>query len=316
VNKVKFIDGKTLSLEKFIQILLTGYPLLAPNNHFPTDDLLNEFLSTIKQRSDTEVKDILRALFIKNCTFKIDLIYKETYQGIDVTKDKELATYYDNFSQTQYFKRLMSHKKDTDTVWEGLTWIIDLLPHFPNEALRGLDAYFLANCQFLPDSYFNAFGDWSAIIRAKYIDIEVPQDIFLGFQPKEFEYLIAELYEKLGYETKLTKTSYDGGVDIIAEKKKTGKKEKLLIQCKRYQYKIGVDEIRKLLGVLSDQKATKGTLITCSDYTREARRLEKSNPRIELINISDLTRLLNLHLGPLWHVKADGYFMKQKKKFI
>jgi restriction system protein len=208
----------------------------------------------------------------------------------------------------------MAHEKDTDTVQEGNTWVIDLLPHFPNEALRGLDAYFLANCQFLPDSYLTAFGDWTSIIRAKYIDAEVPQDIFMNLQPKEFELIVAELYQEMGYETKLTKSSYDGGVDIIAEKKKTGKKEILYIQCKRYTNNVGVRPVRELLGVISDSKATKAAMITCSDFSREAKKFASSNPRIELINMKELTKLLNLHLGILWTVKAEKYFMKQKQK--
>lgn len=311
---MNFIDGKELSIDKFLEVLLSKYSvILVPNNHFPTDEMLNEFLATIEQRSDTEIKEILAAFFIKNGTFNIDLVYKEFYKKID-SQDNEFAEQYKIFSSTQYFKRLMSHQDQTDTVWEGITWVIDLLPHFPNDALRGLSAYFLANCQFLPDSYHIGFGDWAAIIRAKYVDTKVSQEFFLNLLPKEFEYIVAELYEKMGYETKLTNTSHDGGIDIYAEKKKTGKKEKLLIQCKRYRKNIVVDEARKLLGVVADKKATKGTLVTCSDFTRPAIKFSNSNPQIELINMRELTRLLNLHLGPLWTIKADRYFMNQKRK--
>ena len=311
----KFIDGKKLSLKGYLQFLATPFHrILVPNNHFPSDKLLNEFLSTIKERSDKEIKEILRVFFIKNCTFKIDLLYKETYIDINWKKDQESRELYEIISETQYFKRLMSHEKETDTVWEGMTWILDLLPHFPNEALRGLESYYLANCQYLPDSYFPAFSDWTAIIRAKYIDIEVPQDIFLAFQPKEFEFLVAGLYEQMGYKTKITKSSYDGGIDILAKKEKVGRQEQLLIQCKRYRKNIGVDEARNLLGVVSASKATKGALISCSDFTREAKKFSSSNPRIELINIKNLTQLLNRHLGPLWPVKTDRYITEQKRK--
>jgi restriction system protein len=313
---MKYIDGKKLTLDKFLQVLLSKYnSILLPNNHFPTDEMLNEFLQTVKEeRSDTEVKEILRAFFIKNCTFNIDILYKDSYKKMDWINSDDLKDHYNRFSQTQYFKRLMAHEKDTDTVQEGNTWVIDLLPHFPNEALRGLDAYFLANCQFLSDSYLTAFGDWTSIIRAKYIDAEVPQDIFMNLQPKEFELIVAELYQEMGYETKLTKSSYDGGVDIIAEKKKTGKKEILFIQCKRYSNNVGIRPVRELLGVISDSKATKAAMITCSNFSREAKKFASSNPRIELINMKELTKLLNLHLGILWTVKAEKYFMKQKQK--
>jgi len=202
----------------------------------------------INELSDQRVKEILRALFIKNCTFNADIQNKDLYDEENWQHDEDSRAFYKSMSETQYFQRLKTYNKESDTVWEGITWILDLLPNFPNEALKGLNTYFLANCQFLPDSYFTAFSEWSAIIRAKYINVEIPQDFFLNLQAKEFEYLNAELFERLGYKIKLTKSSYDGGIDIIAEKVKTGKKEKLLIQCKRHKKKVGIDEIRKLLG--------------------------------------------------------------------
>jgi hypothetical protein len=59
---MKYIDGKKLTLDKFLQVLLSKYnTILVPNNHFPTDEMLNEFLQSIKERSDNEVKEILRA---------------------------------------------------------------------------------------------------------------------------------------------------------------------------------------------------------------------------------------------------------------
>ncbi len=312
---IKFIDGKNFSLEDFLIFLNTVFSeVLVPNNHFPSDQLLDEFLNTINERSDVEVKEILRVFFIKNCTFNQDLFYKETYDTIDWKGKIHVNEDYKGLSETQYFKRLMSYKKKSDTVWEGITWILDLLPHFPNEALRGLEAYLLANCQFLPDSYFIAFAHWQAIIRAKYVEARVPQEIFLAFQPRDFEYLISELYNRMGYETKVTKSSYDGGADVHAEKKKVGKRELLLIQCKRYKGNIGVVDVRNLLGIVSASKATKGVLISSSDFTREAKKFSNNNPRIELIGIKQLSQLLNLHLGVLWHVKTDGIIATQKRK--
>ncbi len=310
-NNMAYIDAKELTLENFLKILRTNLRLiLSPQCHFPTKEMLDKFLETINERSEFEVKEILSALMLKNGSFGQDEFYYKFYKQIEEAGQPES---FQDLRQTEYYKRLMRYEKDKYNVWEGLTWVLDLLPHFPNEALRALDAYFLANCQFMPDDYLVAFGDWSTIIRAKFVEVEVPQQIFLEMLPREFEYLIAELYQRMGYNTSVTKSSYDGGVDVIAKKGKTGKREIILIQCKRYRNKIGVNEIRTLNGVRSHYKANKAVLVTCTDFTREAKKLADKNP-VELIGLSDLTTLLNLHLGTQWIVKRDQYIVHQKKK--
>jgi restriction system protein len=71
-----------------------------------------------------------------------------------------------------------------------------------------------------------------------------------------------------------------------------------------------VDEVRKLLGVISDTKATKGILVTSSDFTKEAIKLAKVNPRIELINHKQLSKILNEIHGPYWIYKIESYIRK------
>jgi restriction system protein len=312
---MKPIDGSELSLNDFLDYLLSPAEyLLHPSNQFPTDEMLNQFLETVKSRSDREIKDILHVFFMKNSTFKLDMIYKESYENMDWEKYRATAGVNPGFNHTEYFKRLMAHRKQSDSVWEGITWIIDLLPHFPKEALSALDAWYLANCQFLQDSYLAAFSDWCAIIRAKYIDVEVSTDVFLDLRPEEFEFLVAELYDHLGYVTELTKSSYDGGIDVLARKDNVAEKELVIVQCKRYKKVVGVREIRNLLGVVSDRKATKGTLVASCRFSPEAKKLATRNSRIETIDHKQLVYLLNLHLGSLWPVKIDNHLMNQKRK--
>jgi hypothetical protein len=53
--------------------------------------------------------------------------------------------------------------------WEGITWILDLLPHWPAEALASIGAYQLAHAQDLPDGRHSSLGDAMAVIRARWV---------------------------------------------------------------------------------------------------------------------------------------------------
>ena len=307
-----YIQGKELSLSVFLKNLFSeNRSRLFPNNHFPTDKMLNEFLDTIKERSDKLILAVLRTFIIHNCTFNIDRLRIPQI----VNKNDAGKIIYPQFEgRIEYDIRVINHHLDeTNNVWEGLTWTLDLLPHFPKEAINAINAYFLANCQALPDSYLHSLSDCSAIIRARYIDYQHPNELYYNLSPKEFEILVAELYKKLGYTVSLTQSSYDGGIDVIAEKKEITLKEKLVIQCKRYtKQTIGVKDIRNLLGVVTHFKATKGVFVTTSKFSSEAKKFERNNPSIELINLIDLNKLLNANLGYKWIHKIDNLIMSYK----
>jgi restriction system protein len=101
-------------------------------------------------------------------------------------------------------------------LWERITWVLDLIPHYPAKALDVLGAFFAAHCQFMPDGRIHGLSDAEAIIRRKYLHCENPRDALLSLRPDEFEYLIGALYESMGYDVMVTTASHDGGVDVEA----------------------------------------------------------------------------------------------------
>lgn len=313
----KVIDSTELTLDEFLNILFSNEASnLFPNNHFPTEGLLNEYLSTIHKRSDTEIRDLLRRFIICSSTFGLD---EFAVKNIIITSKDGKKQINSNSIKTEYHRRLLQHfLLNRGEVWEGLTWTLDLLPNFPLEAIKAIDAYFLANCLLLPDHWLNALSDCTTIIRGRYINYEHPKEIFWNLAPKEFEFITAELYESLGYSVQLTQDSYDGGIDIHASKNEVSIKEKLVIQCKRYTKNntVGVGDIRNLLGVVTDTKATKGVLITTSTFSTEAKKFENKNPSIELIDIVELNKLLNGNLGTYWIDKIDRIIRNQKSKKV
>lgn len=307
------IFAKDLTLSDFLDKLISkDYNRLYPNNYFPTEEMMNEYLSTIEQRTDNEIRSILRRFLIHNSTYGSDEFYAKNL----ISKKGDTTYFASNNVKTEYNRRVITKfLTNTGEVWEGLTWVLDLLPHFPNEAIKAIDAYFLANCTMLPDNCLNALSDSTTIIRARYINYQHPKEIFWNLNPVDFEYLIAALFESMDYKVSVTKSSYDEGIDVNADKNELGRKEKVVIQCKRYtKQTIGIRDIRNLLGVIHDKKATKGILITTSKFSSESKKFEKNNPSIELIDISDLMKLLNSHLGTYWTKKLDNIINEQKIK--
>ena len=75
---------------------------------------------------------------------------------------------------------------------------------------------------------------------------------------------------------------------------------------------IGVADVRELLGVVNDKKVTKGVLITTTRFSTEAKKFEKNNPSVELIDCNDLMILLNTNLGTYWVKKLDKIINEQK----
>lgn len=311
MNRKDIIFAKDLTLSDFLDKLISkDYNRLYPNNCFPTEEMMNEYLNTIEQRTDNEIRSILRRFLIHNSTYGSDEFYAK-----NLIAKKGGTTYLaSNNVKTEYNRRVLTKFfTNKGEAWEGLTWILDLLPHFPNEAVKAIDAYFLANCMMLPDNCLSALSDSATIIRARYINYQHPKEIFWNLNPIDFEYLIAALFENMNYTVSVTKSSYDEGIDVNAEKNELGKKEKIVIQCKRYTNQtIGIGDIRNLLGVVHDKKATKGILITTSKFSPESKKFERNNPSIELIDISDLMKLLNTYLGTYWTEKLDKIINEQK----
>jgi len=94
----------------------------------------------------------------------------------------------------------------------------------------------------------------------------------------EFEGFLDDFFKKRGYHTKRTPGSGDYGVDLICEKTVSGRKEKLVIQAKRYQGKVGVAAVQEIIGGMHYYDADTGMVITNSQFTPNAYKLaNKSN---------------------------------------
>lgn len=108
----------------------------------------------------------------------------------------------------------------------------------------------------------------------------------------EFERFISALFKYMGFSVEETSYSQDGGIDLIAICEKPIFSGKYIIQCKNWQGYVGAPEVRDLYGVVMDQRANKGILISTSDFTSQAYSFAEGK-NIELINGIELQKLLN-----------------------
>jgi len=114
--------------------------------------------------------------------------------------------------------------------------------------------------------------------------------------PEDFEAIIAMLFEKMGYHTRVTPASNDRGVDVIAVKETGLSCEKIAVQCKLVNSPVGRPVLQQLLGVLSENPSySRGYVVTNNRMSREAVAYLKENGRIAAIEGHDLEYLLRKH---------------------
>jgi len=112
--------------------------------------------------------------------------------------------------------------------------------------------------------------------------------------PLEFEELVRQLFERMGYEAKLTKASHDGGIDIEVYDSTPIRGGRLLVQCKRYNGVVGASYVRDLFGVVQHEGASKGILVTTSHFSPDAISFARGKP-LELIDRTQFEVLLQEH---------------------
>ncbi len=302
-SRKKVADTEKATLEEWLYLIFKNKSIVFPNNCFPNDEARDEYLLRVHSISEEDVKKLLRILIQNTNRLGAD----NDALRFSITKDKEEI--FRLMESSEYWRRNFSMRND---VWEGLTWVIDLLPDKPKLAMNAVEAYIVANSIHMTDHQYIGAKDCVAILQAKYFERGHSPDILLETDPVKFEWLIEKLYKNLGYSTQLTPASYDEGIDIIATKEPAGHMEKILIQCKRSKNNVGISTVRELYGCVSSFKATKGVVVSSAEFTPSAIKFAKNNPRIELIGYNALNILLNINIGSNWPLKLNSIFIDKQ----
>ena len=97
-------------------------------------------------------------------------------------------------------------------------------------------------------------------------------DALDGMGWREFEMLVGEGFRLQGYRVIETGGGgADGGVDLVLTRPVKNGDEKFLVQCKQWRsFKVGVDVVRELYGVMAARGATGGFVVTSGRFTEDA----------------------------------------------
>lgn len=99
---------------------------------------------------------------------------------------------------------------------------------------------------------------------------------------EDFEHLVRELFAQyfsnIGAEVKVTRASRDGGIDAVAFDPDPIRGGKFIIQAKRYNHVVPISAVRELNGIMADEGALKGILVTTSSYGNDSWEFVKDKP--------------------------------------
>jgi restriction system protein len=106
----------------------------------------------------------------------------------------------------------------------------------------------------------------------------------------EFEILVGEHFRRQGFQvSRQGGNGPDGGIDIVLK----NKSETYLVQCKQWKaYKVGVQPVRELFGVMSARGAAGGYVVTSGMFTDEAQAFVKGL-NVELIDGRKLRQIID-----------------------
>jgi restriction system protein len=121
-----------------------------------------------------------------------------------------------------------------------------------------------------------------------------PKTAIAGMTWQQFEQLVGEALREQGFSVlERGGNRPDGGVDLVLEK--NGRR--YLVQCKHWKtWQVGVAVVRELNGVIAEQKADGGYVVTGGHFTGDAEVFARSCG-IELIDGITLERMLKSIYG-------------------
>ncbi|MCY2990874.1 MAG: restriction endonuclease [Planctomycetota bacterium] len=122
-----------------------------------------------------------------------------------------------------------------------------------------------------------------------------PEDLF-SLTSRQFEQLIADILDDLGWAVTLTGETRDGGRDILAYLSTDVGPLLCLVEAKRYatHRPVGVDLVRTLYGTLCHEQANAAMLVTTSSFSSDARKFQSChNYQLSLKEYSDVVDWIN-----------------------
>lgn len=301
-----YLDAKELTLANWLSIALMeerDRKNKIIDYHFPTDSHAHEYISTIAVREDAEIKKLIRSFLIPAGVLGHDHSILRHW-----TDTGHILHEIDN---SEYARRLIRGE-----AWEGMTWILDLLPDSPKQAIDALNAFIKAHSIYLPDGRFTGLCDAISVIRHRYLLTIGRREVLDDVSPRDFEFLISALLRAKKYNVRVTQKTRDGGADVICTTLASSTKQTLLVECKHYTGSIGVDVVRQLAGVVGELGASSGLVVTSGRFTKPAMDFANKTGRIQLMDYSALNLEFNLYFGARWGERISHLIGREQREQI
>jgi restriction system protein len=126
-------------------------------------------------------------------------------------------------------------------------------------------------------------------------------DMLKSVSPARFEAIVVDVLQAMGYgggrvgAARAVGKSGDGGIDGVIEEDRLGL-DTVYVQAKRWGNTVGRPDVQAFAGALQGQRATKGVMITTSEFSAEAQRYVANLPtRIVLIDGQRLAEMMIDH---------------------
>jgi restriction system protein len=127
----------------------------------------------------------------------------------------------------------------------------------------------------------------------------------LELTSKEFEYFVHNLFDRMGFDTKLFRADGDGGVDCVAYDPTPIRGGKYVIQAKLYRKTVPPTAVRDLYGTMQHEGAKSGILITASGYGPGSYEFANGKP-LQLIDGSGLLAICQEYNIPARIVRTSS----------
>lgn len=309
------LDVEDTSLDEWLTLLRDSKnKKLFVRNMFPSDSHRKEWLARSHLQTDDDARLLLRNFLVSTGTSPHDHVEV----ALLINKLKENSS---SIELTEHERRLLSYAKTGKKfpVWEGLSWVIDLLPRYPRRSLEVIESFFLIHGLRLSDNYLSGLFDAQMVIRSRYIEsAQTRSDASKTLDNltwREVEWLCGALYKEMGFEVNVTSRGNDDGVDVFASKNNLGEKIKIVIQAKKWSETnpVGKSALRELLGTIDSERASKGVLVTTGRFESGVLKMVEKEPRLEIFDKENLLKMLNEYYGRNWFARVDMILANMKQ---
>ena len=122
----------------------------------------------------------------------------------------------------------------------------------------------------------------------QYYNLVTEEGFWLAQKGRDLEFAIKDLVSKKGWNTKLTSTTGDAGIDLICKKNEV----QILVQAKGHSKPLGVAAIREAAGVKMAEKPDQMIVVCPKGFTKDSTEFADKTG-IKLINASILVQIAN-----------------------